>query len=371
MKESAVPVGRPLLPSADAIAPYLRRLDRSRRYSNHGELVRLLETRLTALFGVPNTYTVSAASGTTALTAAILAVAGQATEARPFCLCPGYTFVAAVLAAEQCGYCVHFVDVDKDTWALDAATLARHPLLDRTGSVVATAPYGRRFSQTAWARFREQTGIPVVIDAAASVEALADDAKDLIGGIPIVLSLHATKALAVGEGGVIVCSDPAVARATTAALNFGFDGVRETTGPGLNGKMSEYHAAVGLAELDGWAIKRAALRRVAGRYCQVARAGGVRLYAAPEVSSCYVLFEAATESHGQASQASLRGAGIDHRLWYGSGLHRERYFHAHPRDPLPVVEALAPRLIGLPVAPDLPDAVVDRIAAVLAQVGDR
>jgi dTDP-4-amino-4,6-dideoxygalactose transaminase len=50
------------------------------------------------------------------------------------------------------------------------------------------------------------------------------------------------------------------------------------------------------------------------------------------------------------------------------GLHRERYFRAHARDPLPAVEALAPRLIGLPVAPDLPDATIDRIVAAL---GDR
>jgi dTDP-4-amino-4,6-dideoxygalactose transaminase len=55
----------------------------------------------------------------------------------------------------------------------------------------------------------------------------------------------------------------------------------------------------------------------------------------------------------------------------GRGLHRERYFCTYARDPLPVVEALAPRLIGLPVAPDLPDAIVDRIVAALAQFGER
>jgi dTDP-4-amino-4,6-dideoxygalactose transaminase len=70
-------------------------------------------------------------------------------------------------------------------------------------------------------------------------------------------------------------------------------------------------------------------------------------------------------------QASLRERGIDYRLWYGTGLHREGYFRAHARDPLPVVEALAPRLIGLPVAPDLPDVAVERIVAALAKLGNR
>jgi dTDP-4-amino-4,6-dideoxygalactose transaminase len=160
-------------------------------------------------------------------------------------------------------------------------------------------------------------------------------------------------------------------RAITAALNFGFDDVRESTRPGLNGKMSEYHAAVGLAELDGWLEKRASLRRVAERYSRAGVAGGLRLYTAPEVSSCYVLLETPTVSAAQAAQTALRAAGIDYRFWYGLGLHRERYFRAHPHDPLPSVEALAPRLIGLPVAPDLPEETIGRIIEAISTVAKR
>lgn len=369
MREPLIPVGRPLLPSADAVARYLARLDRSRWYTNHGELVRLFETRLTALFGVPAARTVSAASGTAALSGAILAAAGRATPTRPLCLCAGYTFVASAFAAEQCGYQVHFVNVDERSWAIDAEALSRHPLLERAGLVLVTAPYGRRHSQAAWAAFRARTGVPVVIDAAASIEALADGGGDLIGGVPVVLSLHATKAFAIGEGGAIVTDDPAFARAAVAALNFGFDDAREATGPGLNGKMSEYHAAVGLAELDGWSVKRADLNRVAARYRAAVKTRGLRLHTAPEVGSCYALFEAENAAQAQAAQTSLQDGGIDYRLWYGLGLHRERYFHAHSRDALPAVEALAPRLIGLPVAPDLADDAVDRIVEALAKSG--
>jgi dTDP-4-amino-4,6-dideoxygalactose transaminase len=57
--------------------------------------------------------------------------------------------------------------------------------------------------------------------------------------------------------------------------------------------------------------------------------------------------------------------GIDHRLWYGRGLHREPYFATDYS--LPVVDALASRLIGLPVAPDLSDAAIERIVATLAR----
>lgn len=329
----------------------------------------MLEKRLSKLFGGPQIETISAASGTAALAGAILVAAGRATDARPICLCPAYTFVATALAAEQCGFRIHLVDVDAQTWAIEPESLARHPQIERAGVALVTAPYGRRFSQAAWAAFEQVTGVPVVVDAAAGIEALADDAADLIGNVPLVLSLHATKAFGVGEGGAIVSSDKAFARTAIAALNFGFDDARETTVSGLNGKMSEYHAAVGLAELDGWPAKRAALRRVADRYRDKASAAGLTLHTTPDVSACYVLFEARSEPEARAGELLLSGAGIECRLWYGRGLHRNRYFSALDHDPLPNAEALAPRIIGLPVAPDLADTVVDRVVTVLAELG--
>ena len=196
-----VPVLRPLLPRVEAITPYLALLDRSRMYANRGELSKLLESRLTTLFKVPGAGLTTASSGTAALNAAILAVAGRATEKKPLCLVAGYTFVATALAAEQCGYRVHLVDVDQQSWALDPELLAGHALLDRTGVVVVTAPYGRKVSQSAWTRFRERTGLPVVIDAAASLEALADQRDDVLGPIPLAVSFHATKAFALVKAG--------------------------------------------------------------------------------------------------------------------------------------------------------------------------
>ena len=117
-----------------------------------------------------------------------------------------------------------------------------------------------------WTAFRERTGVPVVIDGAASVERLEDDPRRLTGDIPVALSFHATKSFATGEGGAVVTTDPAVGRAVVETLNFGFFDRRESRVPSINGKMSEYHAAVGLAELDDWPAKRRAFGDVADRY---------------------------------------------------------------------------------------------------------
>jgi len=308
---------------------------------------------------------ISAASGTSALVGAILAVAGRISPDRPLCFLPGYAFVAAPLAAELCGYTPYIVDVDEQTWAIDPEKLSEHRQIDKAGVVICVAPYGRRFSQSAWTRFVQKTGVPVIIDAAAGVETLVDDAQDLIGLAPIVLSFHATKAFGLGEGGAVICGDPAKARATRIALNFGFNGTRETVSAGLNGKMSEYHAAIGLAELDGWSEKRSRLLGAAGAYREMAKAAGVIIHTAPEISSVYSLFEAPCEADARVAQAGLAKAGIEERLWYGRGIHREAYFKNCARDPLPIVEALAPRLIGLPTALDLTMESVKRIVATL------
>jgi dTDP-4-amino-4,6-dideoxygalactose transaminase len=365
---AAIPIYRPRLPSAEALRPYLELLDRTRWYSNHGQLERQLAARLSRLFGSAEPITGTASSGTTALAGAILARAGRASAARPLCLCPGYTFVATAAAIEQCGYRLYIVDVDAASWSVDPAKLIANPELPRVGLAVPVAPYGRAVPQEPWRRFEKLTGVPVVIDGAAGLECLEDDPKAHIGPIPVALSFHATKVFATGEGGAIVTTDSALLLRSIQALNFGFMGARRSDIAGTNGKMSEYHAAVGLAALDGWFQKRADFAKIAGLYreCAARHGLGARLVTAPAIASCYTLYEAASLAEAQSVKAALSEDAIEHRHWYGLGLHREPSLAAAAGDPLPGVEALAPRLIGLPVAPDLTPAGIARIVAAIA-----
>ena len=363
-----IPVLRPLLPSAERLLPYLRRIDRVRVYSNHGPLVEELERRLAAQLKLPEGGLMSAASGTAALTGAILATAGQAQPDRPLAVVPAFTFVATAAAVERCGYRAYLVDIDHDTWSLDPRSLAEHRDISRFGVVVPVAPFGRGVPQHPWDAFRRQTGIPVVIDGAASFEALEDHPGRFIGDIPVVLSFHATKSFATGEGGGVVVTDGDLARRVVQALNFGFFGSRDSQSPSLNGKMSEYHAAVGLAELDSWSAKRAALHSVADCYrVLMDRAGLQRCYLVwPDIASCYALFSCKDSFEAERVRSNLLRDRIDFRMWYGSGLHVQHQFADLPRDTLPNTKMIAPSLIGLPVAPDLPQAEISRIAASLA-----
>ena len=80
-----------------------------------------------------------------------------------------------------------------------------------------------------------------------------------------------------------------------------------------------------------------------------------------------MLYRAETASEAAAAQKSLARAHIDFRLWYGVGCHAHPAYAEFPRDPLPVTQEIAPRIIGLPVAVDLAEEAIEDTVAALAE----
>ena len=281
---------------------------------------------------------------------------------------PGFTFVATAIAVECCGFSPYLVDVRADDWQIDpdalAATLPR-----RVGLVVPVASFGRPVAQKEWLRFQRRTGVKVVVDGAASFEAVSTDSKRYLGQIPVALSFHATKSFATAEGGCVVTTDRALSRRTTQALNFGFYGSRRSELASVNGKMSEYHAAVGLAEMDGWRRKRQFLAAVAERYGRRLQAAGLadRLIVTPTVASCYVLFRCADRAEALRVGRSLARSNVEFRFWYGRGLLEHPYFSRTRHDRLETTEALASTIIGLPAAIDLSRAAIERVVLAIGR----
>jgi len=356
-----LPVGRPLLPPTDAVLPYLRAMDGNRWYANHGPLVRRLEERLVAHYGLSAGCVATVASGTAGLTAALLA--HEAAQGG-LCVLPSWSFVASAHAAIAAGLVPYFADVDAVGWALtpEGAQRAIEAAPGPVAAVMPVMPFGAPLDMAAWDRFAERTGLAVVVDGAAGFDALRP------GRVPTVVSLHATKALGVGEGGFVASRDAALVRAVEDAANFGFLRQREAERAGLNAKMSEVHAAVGLAALDLWPRTRAAFRAVAEAYAQaldgMPGVMGLRGAGAGWVSSTMVaVFDAPV---ADAVAGRLRERGIDTRAWWSKGIHRQAAFRGHPSTPLPVTERLADGTLGLPFHADLPAVAVARVAEALA-----
>jgi dTDP-4-amino-4,6-dideoxygalactose transaminase len=140
-----------------------------------------------------------------------------------------------------------FADVDKDTWQLTPEIARRVAGKMPIHAVMPVAVYGVPVSADDWDKFTEDTGIPVIIDAAAALETQAVPGKCLLAH-----SLHATKPFSVGEGGILISRRRDQIDEARCISNFGTI-MRIAQKDGSNAKMSELHAAVGLAQLDRWA----------------------------------------------------------------------------------------------------------------------
>jgi dTDP-4-amino-4,6-dideoxygalactose transaminase len=348
-----VPLLRPVLPTAEDLLPYLRRIDRSRIYSNWGPLAEELSGRLADIFGLPSGSVVTASSGTAALVGGMLAVAGEGDAKKKYAVTQSMTFVATLSAIEQCGFEAKLLDVDPETWSLDPTEITALPDLDQVGVVVPVAPYGRTISWKKWEEFSRTTGIPVVIDAAACFDTLLDTQFDAIGSIPIVLSFHATKFFSSSEGGCLVCTDTSLAERAASALNFGFSEDRASRSRSINGKLSEYCAALGLASIDQLSDKVSRSNEFFRVYSSLFEdVPGCELLTTPGISRTYALLQL-NDVPSELIEDELRNGGIEHRLWYGLGLHRQPYVERrHGIVHCPVTDRLCARLIGMPVALD-------------------
>ena len=118
----------------------------------------------------------------------------------------------------------------------------------------------------------------------------------------MAVSFQATKPFSTGEGGAVIWKDADGLMAVARAINFGFLGTRESKSPSFNGKMSEFHAAVGNASLDAWDETLVAQQTTCAAYSGWAETAGLtdRLILHPVISSCYALFRASSEAEADA-----------------------------------------------------------------------
>lgn len=365
MTDEFLPVCRPGLPQADALLPFLRQIDAARHYTNRGPLVRQLEQRLAQALALPSHGLRSASNGTSAIEIAILAAAGPATPARPLALIPSYTFAATALAAERLGYLPIFADVRPDTWALDLSLAATHPDLDRIGLILPVAPYGRAPDLAGAEALAARTGIPVVLDAAACFEQLADRPGLVSRTVPMTVSFHATKTFSTGEGGAVIWDDEAGQERVTRAANFGFNYSRRSDTAGTNAKLSEFHAAVGLAMLDSFPARRIDYARTVEAWRTESKDLPGRMHLPPDLASVYILWEAPDAASLDAAQSALNEANIDTRRWYETGLHLQPHFAGPGQAALPVTEDLGARLLGLPMAHDMGVSQMQRVVRII------
>lgn len=353
-----IKVLQPDMPTADELLPFLREMDASRVYVNGGRLVHRLQEQIAAYVGGGTDCRV-VVNGTVSLELTL-----RAMDLPPGAgvLVPAATFVGSAQAIVNAGLTPVLADVHPDTWQLDAQdalTICRGE--HRIRAVMPVATYGAPVPIEPWEKFTYDMNLPVLIDAAG---ALPSQKPSPIPEIVLSFSLHATKAIGCGEGGAVVTCDRNLLERVEALASFGPGGT--------NAKMSEYHAAVGLASLER-------MRRGAVGYWQTKLAlmygehlpEGVSCempYGGPGATLCPVVLPPSGNNAFRV-QHLLAAHGIETKRWYAPFLDERTEFAHFPRQPsLAVTEQLRRRCLGLPWHAFLSEVDVMAVCAALREV---
>jgi dTDP-4-amino-4,6-dideoxygalactose transaminase len=327
--------------------PFLEDAYRARTFSNFGPVATRLENALTAKYALPGRRAVLVSNCTVGLTAVLLAL-----RVRGPVIVPAFTFPATAQAVLQANCQPVFGDVARETWELDLARadelIGRHD----AAAVIHVRAFGFCHDVSALHEICRRRGVPLIVDAAAALGGkLSDQTPAGNQGDAEVFSLHATKVFGIGEGGVIFAPEPMV-DSIRRAVNFGL-AAGDVLQPGMNGKLTEVHAAIGLAVLDridGFIARRQGvvaeyLRRLDDEFTALLPAGRG---AAPWPTFPVLLPPGV---HSARVADALRQFEIESRCYYHPALHETTVFRSDQT--LIHSEHLARHMLCLPVYSDM------------------
>jgi dTDP-4-amino-4,6-dideoxygalactose transaminase len=250
-RQTPIYVTRPELPPLDAFIPYLRKIWESKILTNGGPFHQELERKLCEYLGVK--HIALFANGTLGLVTAL-----QALRITGEVITTPYSFVATAHSILWNGIKPVFVDIDPDTFNLDPRKIEA-AITPQTTAIMPVHTYGHPCDVDRIQAIADNYGLKVIYDAAHAFAVKCHCGSLLAHGDVSVLSFHATKTFTTFEGGAIVCPDEKTRQRIDHLKNFGFVDEVTVVAPGINGKMSEFNAALGLLQLEG--IDRALARR--------------------------------------------------------------------------------------------------------------
>jgi dTDP-4-amino-4,6-dideoxygalactose transaminase len=353
---------RPSVPPIELYLPYLKRVDANRMYSNFGPVQAEFKERLASLFGMKSEQLELFSSGTMALIAALTTLKDAK---RPYCILPSWTFVATAHSVVAAGLEPIFVDVDLHSMQATQKEIGSLPqeILEKASVVLLVAPFGASLKLDGIDQLSKKYGFAVLCDCAAGFESVKSPV------FPTVVSLHATKMFGVGEGGVLISPDEDLIKKSHAYINFGFDGGREAKHQGVNGKLSEFQAAVGMGGLDAWPESLELYRHTANLYLQAGRDVNIEFqdgWGKNWLSSTCVIRLPSPEIKKRL-EGRLLERGIQYRNWWNNGCHHEIAFAgAYIPHKLQNTEYLANTTLGIPFFRDISEA---SIASIFESLG--
>lgn len=351
-----IPLNKPYLPSFDKYQGYLQRMYDNAWLTNNGPLVQEFKSRLEEYLGV--THLLPVVNGTMALQLAykILNVQGKAVTTP-------YSFVATSSSLEWLGIKPQFADIDPQSLNLcpEQACVA----IDKeTTAIVPVHIYGNPCDVEAFDRLGQDYDLKVIYDAAQGFGVKVEERSLLSFGDASIVSFHATKLFHAIEGGAVIFNNAEDYQRAAETINFGIDHRNgEITGTGINGKMSEAHAAMGLAVLDDADLILERRQRQFDLYQHLLQ-GKVQFplwHQHANHNGAYLPIILASDSACAHIQAVLKSKDIQTRRYFSSPLSQIEYLANGVNQSLASTEDLAGRILCLPLFFELTDTEIQTV----------
>ncbi|MGB3460618.1 DegT/DnrJ/EryC1/StrS family aminotransferase [Rhodanobacter lindaniclasticus] len=360
-------VGRPNIGDRDAFLQRVNQILDNQWLTNNGPMVQEFERQIAERLGVK--HCVAMCNGTIALEIAIRAL-GLSGEV----IVPSWTFVATAHALYWQGITPVFADIDPATHNLDSGAV-RRMITPRTTGIIGVHLWGRAAPVDELQAIADEHGLKLMFDAAHAFGSTYHGQSIGRFGECEVFSFHATKAFNTMEGGAVTTNDDRLADAMRLMRNFGFKGYDNVIHPGINGKMIEVCAAMGLANLSGFDEVIAINRRNHSAYHEaLAGIPGITLLGydpAERNSHHYVVVEVdeTCPISRDAIIAALHAENILARKYFWPGCHMMKPYRdlfPHTGLLLPHSEAVASRVIVLPNGGAINEAMISTLRDILA-----
>jgi len=326
--------------------------------TNHGPLVLELEQKLRDHLGVKHCFFVN--NGTIAIQIALRA-AGLEGEiiTTPF----SYVATVSSIVWERC--IPVFADIEPGCLTLDPAQ-ARKLITPRTKGILATHVYGNPCDVEGIEALAKEFGLKVIYDAAHAFGVKYKGTSLLNYGDISTLSFHATKLFHTIEGGAIITDDDDLAHNISYMRNFGHNGPEQFFGCGINGKSSEFNAAMGLCILPDIEKIIAAREKISKRYTELLGLNEnitlLKLRPGTTYNYAYYPILFSSEELLLKAVAALKAKDITPRRYFYPSLNTLDYV---TYSPCPVSEDVASRVLCLPLYYELSEAEVNLVANIV------
>ncbi|MEC5166419.1 dTDP-4-amino-4,6-dideoxygalactose transaminase [Flavobacterium sp. PL11] len=327
--------------------------------TNRGELVRELEEKLTDYLKLDVAKMFITNNGTIPLQIALkLLGGGGEIITTPF----SYVATTAAIVWENCTPI--FVDIHPEFLTIDE-TKIEAAITDKTTCILATHVFGNPCNIEEIERIAKKHNLKVIYDAAHSFAVQYKGKSVFEYGDVSTCSFHATKLFHTGEGGAVFCKDPELYRKIYYSHNFGHNGPVDFFGLGINGKISELHAAMGLAVFPYMDEILAGRKDVVDFYntnLDFTTLAKMKLRDGTDWNYSYypVMFE--SEAALLKIQKALNEAQIFPRRYFYPSLNRVNYVESQE---MAISESIASRILCLPLYLSLEKNDLERIVEII------